>query len=528
MLDLHSRFWIELPLSYALTVGGLVSGYRHGGVPTEGRLMRALRAGVPVLLAVVILWAYIVNLAEADIDRRQFVALHVLLAPIFAISVSALAGAALAQLKPAQVLKRGAVLLQALGKNPADDSLQPANALTLAGQPIPFMDETKHFKMIGTTGTGKSTAIRELLTAALHRGDRTVIADPDGGYLQRFHDPARGDVILNPFDPRSARWDLFSEIILPHDADQLALSFIPDHPGDDRHWRGYARTLITAVLRQLHRLEEPKPTLSILYKLLVAGTEEDLRDLLEGTPAFPFIGKEGGKFLDSVRSIAMQHLKAIEHLASQTAGTAFSIRKWIREGRGVLFLPYHADQIASLRNIISTWMRLAIFETLSGQEGDQRIWFIVDELDALGAIDGLKDALTRLRKFGGRCILGFQSIGQVGGTYGDADAQSIVENCGNTLILRCSASQYGGTAEFASRLIGKREVLRQQRSTSRSTGDLFRKTHTVSDHIFTEDAVMASEIEQLPDLSGFLKLVSQPHWRRVTLAAKPAARSDTC
>src|SRR5256885_8879055 len=33
-------------------------------------------------------------------------------------------------------------------------------------------DEVKHFKLIGATGTGKSTAIRELLGAALARGDR--------------------------------------------------------------------------------------------------------------------------------------------------------------------------------------------------------------------------------------------------------------------------------------------------------------------------------------------------------------------
>jgi Type IV secretion-system coupling protein DNA-binding domain len=54
-------------------------------------------------------------------------------------------------------------------------------------------------------------------------------------------------------------------------------------------------------------------------------------------------------------------------------------------------------------------------ERLQG-EGDQRLWFVVDELDALGAIDGLKDALARLRKFGGRTIIGFQSIAQVSGT----------------------------------------------------------------------------------------------------------------
>ncbi len=85
---------------------------------------------------------------------------------------------------------------------------------------------------------------------------------------------------------------------------------------------------------------------------------------------------------------------------------------------------------------------------MTGGEGDRRLWFIIDELDALGQIDGLKDALARLRKFGGRCVLGFQSIAQVRGTYGDAEAQTIVENCGNTLILRCSASERGGTAEL--------------------------------------------------------------------------------
>jgi hypothetical protein len=78
-------------------------------------------------------------------------------------------------------------------------------AFRAAGRSVEPADETKHFKMIGTTGTGKSTAIRELLEGALERGDRAVIADPDGSYLNRFYDSTRGDVILNPFDPRDAR-----------------------------------------------------------------------------------------------------------------------------------------------------------------------------------------------------------------------------------------------------------------------------------------------------------------------------------
>ena len=63
-------------------------------------------------------------------------------------------------------------------------------------------------------------------------------------------------------------------------------------------------------------------------------------------------------------------------------------------------------------------MRLAIFETMDRGGRNPRLWFVVDELDALGQIDGLKDALARLRKFNGRCILGFQSIAQVSSAYG--------------------------------------------------------------------------------------------------------------
>jgi type IV secretory pathway TraG/TraD family ATPase VirD4 len=226
--------------------------------------------------------------------------------------------------------------------------------------------------------------------------------------------------------------------------------------------------------------------------------------------------------LSSIRSVASSALKPLGYVESQR-GKPFSIRQWVRSGRtggsgagGVLFLPYTGTQIAALSRLISAWMRLAIFETMNGTEGGHPVWFIVDELDALGPIDGLKDALARLRKFGGRCVLGFQSIAQVRASFGYEEAATIVENCGNTLILRCSASEGGGTARFASQLIGEREMIRTHTSTSRRPGEML-SSRTISAHHVTEYAVMPSEIEQLPDLAGFLKLASSPSWRRVQI-----------
>jgi type IV secretory pathway TraG/TraD family ATPase VirD4 len=161
------------------------------------------------------------------------------------------------------------------------------------------------------------------------------------------------------------------------------------------------------------------------------------------------------------------------------------------------------------------YLLIAIF-SLAGRGGR----LAVDELDALGPIDGLSDALPRLRKFGGRCALGFQAISQVSTTYGQGLAQAMVENCGNTLVLRCSSSENGGTSRFASRLIGEREVVRIASSASRSSSGAFmgtpHETRGTSEHHATEAAVMPAEIEQLPDRTGYLRFPSQPAWMRVS------------
>jgi type IV secretory pathway VirB2 component (pilin) len=101
--------------------------------------------------------------------------------------------------------------------------------------------------------------------------------------------------------------------------------------------------------------------------------------------------------------------------------------------------------------------------------------------------------------------------------------QIIVENCGNTLILRCSGSEGGGTSHFASRLIGEREIVRRQVTHGRDREGLFgtrgsRRSTQVSDQHVTEVALMPSELEQLPDLTGYLKTASTLAWARVSIA----------
>jgi len=148
--------------------------------------------------------------------------LNLLLWLIFIACASALTGSFLARRSLENTVERGTTLI---GEGARESSAPRADDLTLAGHLIAPLDETKHFKMIGTPHRQEHRDSRALTT--LSAGETVRHSRSDAGYLDLFHDPAGGDVILNPFDARAASWDLFAEIDQPHDADQLARSLIP-------------------------------------------------------------------------------------------------------------------------------------------------------------------------------------------------------------------------------------------------------------------------------------------------------------
>ena len=383
--------------------------------------------------------------------------------------------------------------------------------VTLAGVPLSHEDETMHIAVIGATGSGKSTALRALMADAIRRGDRHVVADPDGAAMSAFFEP--GDVILNPFDRRCARWDLLGEIERTGDHAFLAQSVLP-HLGIGEHdqWITYAQQLLAAALENFGRLG--LGTTSDLITMLASGSVAELKLLCQGTAAARYFEPGGEKMLASILGTLAPAIGNLRFIATLD-GEPFSIRQWVRSGAGSLWLPYTANQVAALRGLISCWMNIAILETLSlSPDRDRRIWFHVDELDALGRIEGLKDAQARLRKFGGCVAVGFQSSAQVKAVYGEG-AHTIIENCGNLLLLRSGLSEGGGTAELISDLIGSREVERDDVSRSHTRGRFTSRSMSMQSKRTVEDMVLASEIMQLANQEGYVKRATCPRWIRV-------------
>jgi hypothetical protein len=321
-----------LSIGYALTAAGVLAGRYFSGARWIRVIASPLYA-IPAFLIAIIVFKILGLIFGFDLrpGPSRYVAgpqVDEWFRPLFFFIFGGLAGRGL--VGPSTVLKRG-TLLETTYSGLMSLRRRKPRGLTLAGQPIWPADETKHFKLIGTTGTGKSTAICDLLAGALQRGDRAVIADPDGSYLNAFYDPEKGDQILNPFDPRAARWDLFAEMQTPYDADQLARCLIADTEGIERNWRQYARVFLASVLRQLHRVKHDDP--AELYRLLSTTPVNDLHELLEDTPAGPYLAQDNGKFFGAVRAVANTHLAALEQIAQQTTGDRLSVRNWVRAGR---------------------------------------------------------------------------------------------------------------------------------------------------------------------------------------------------
>src|SRR4029077_4952849 len=119
-----------------------------------------------------------------------------------------------------------------------------------------------------------------------------------------------------------------------------------------RSWRGYARTFFSAVTAQAHAAGSRD--VRELYRLLVVAGTAELRTLVAGTPAQPFLEEHNGRMFDSIRSVTSSAVAALEYVARQRSAP-LAVRDWVQRGaaptaggthaRGVLFLPYRAGQI---------------------------------------------------------------------------------------------------------------------------------------------------------------------------------------
>lgn len=376
-------------------------------------------------------------------------------------------------------------------------------ALTLGGVPINSGQETLHFLLAGSTGTGKSTAMAELMRGLQIRGDRMIVCDPDGSYVSRFF--KSNDVILNPFDKRSPSWSPFSEIRKPYDFDKIARSIVPTGQGADAAWHFYAQVLIAEVMRSL--MAQGAGTTLSLIDALTAWPAEKLGNLVVGTAAAGLFDKDAAKALASTRFILASYLKPFQYLSHGE----FSLRNWLESGKGNLYLVWREDMTATLAPLIASWVDILCTASLSlTPDSKRRMWLLLDELPSLGKIGNLEAALTKGRKHGLCCVAGLQSTAQLDRTYGK-DSATVLRSCFRNFCAFAIAKIDPETAEIFSKALGEHEI---DRSSFSETISAQGKSKGSSVQRVRERVFLPTEINELADLTALLALAgAQPTHR---------------
>ena len=380
---------------------------------------------------------------------------------------------------------------------------------TIARIPWPKGAETRHTIVSGTTGSGKTVLIADLVEQIRKRGERCIVYDKMGSYTETFFDEHR-DVLLNPLDRRAPRWSPFLEARTARDFDTMAAALIPrQKDAADPFWITAARQLFSHGAAVLWQRGETRNR--VLVDHLLKTELSALAEAMEGTVAQSIVDPANPKTALSVRAMLTANIGAMDLLPDE--GDPFSIREWIeQDSGGFLFLTSRGDQHASLRGLISTWLEIAVNALLSlprknaqGNVPARRTWVILDELPTLHQLPSLRPGLAESRQFGGCFVLGVQVFSALRDLYGRDGAETISGLCGTRVVL---AAPDKDTSEWSAESLGRVEVEALSESVSYETGGRPGAPHggvSLSTRRDLRPLVLPSEVSRLENLSGYLK-----------------------
>lgn len=371
----------------------------------------------------------------------------------------------------------------------------------LAGVPFPWRLEQSHAMLIGTTGTGKTVALRDLLRQVRERGHRAVIFDLTGAFIEAFHDPAR-DVILNPLDARCPQWSVFEDCPDEAALTAAAEALVPhDGGGAEQFWVLAARMLFVEMCLKL--VAEGRATNEALSTELMTASLAHVHRLMEGTVADPLTAPEAARMAESIRAVFNANAKALRMLP--TTGQPFSVRRWV-QGDGApgsfLFVSARYVDMAVASRLLTVWMDTAMNTLMAGpRTSDLKLWFLFDELGALHRLPALEKGLQTARNYGGAIVVGVHAYAKLKETYGDNMAMTLAALARTKLVLATADRE---SATWCSDFVGHRQFREMEEGYSYGYNNA-RDAVSLTPRRQIEPLLLPDQLMNLPRLQGYLK-----------------------
>ena len=377
----------------------------------------------------------------------------------------------------------------------------------IAGINFPWRTEQGHVMLIGTTGTGKSTVMKDMIVQMRKRQDNGVVFDLTGDFVASFYNPET-DVILNPMDERCPNWSVFNDCRDHVDLTSASAALIPiDGGASEPFWTMAARTLFVETCIKLLEDEKQsggkrKATNQALASRLMMADLKQVHNMLEGTIADPLTAPEAARMAESIRAVFNTNAQALRFLPE--TGPHFSIKEWVgkTDKRGsILFISSSHNELTLNKALLTLWMNIAVQHLMRlPRTRDLRTWFFFDEVHALHRLPAIEDGLQTARGYGGAFCLGIHSIAKLKETYGEQGAVHLTSLARTKLILGTADRE---TAEYCSDFIGHREVRKNDEAYSYGYSQM-RDAATITPREQIEPLVLPDDLMKLPSLRGFL------------------------
>ena len=350
-------------------------------------------------------------------------------------------------------------------------SLGQASEFKIGKMPLVKDSQTKHFLVTGSTGSGKTNLMHNLLPQIEKKKQPAIVIDQTGEMISKYYNSDRGDIIFNPFDNRSHAWDFWFDCERQDELDRFSnilFSFNRKKHGhsSDPFWEKSAAIVFSSCCEYLTRTHNK--SLDELSRLTNRESLEYLTKKLKGTTAQRFLAINNSITASSILAVLSTSTKPLTYLKDDARPGKFSLKEYfnqVKDGSpSWLFLATKPSNRELTLPIISCLVDLALTMLMEiGIDKERRLWFVIDELAALGKLPALNSLMSEGRKYGACVLAGLQSLNQIYAHYGQHDGSTIFGQFGSKFFFRTDEPSIG---QMISSICGTETITKQQKNTS--------------------------------------------------------------
>jgi len=374
---------------------------------------------------------------------------------------------------------------------------------------FPVALENSHIGIFGSTRSGKTVMMAQMLRALRKRGDLVFILDQKGDYLPMFYNSAK-DHVLNVLDERCASWIFWNDltdnpVLRQAELETLAAGLIPEGmtEGTTKFFLDAARAVLVGLLVALD--QEQKHTYAELWAAVNQSREQIARTLANINHRGHVYVSEPGRQSQGVLSTLMQYSRVFEYATIlDEKGDTFTLNDWLATGQGFFYLANYDAIREILSPMLSMFLNFAAKKILSSAENvaGRRIWFFLDEFGSLHKISSLLDILTRGGSKGVCAVLATQDRGQIEYVYGRNLTDAIFNSCNSWAALRCKDP---ATARLAVDRAGEWRFQREEESITDNLDD-GGDSYSISKRVYREKLLLDSQVMGQEPLQAYVHI----------------------